>query len=61
VTTHYAVWHGTPDLMAALLTTTRSLTKAQRIVAKMTKAGQPAYITREHGCLMDKSEREVVT
>lgn len=46
--------------MAVLVTTTRSKAKAERIVARMAKAGQAAYITTEAGCLMYEPLGEVV-
>jgi hypothetical protein len=46
--------------MAALVTTTGSLAKARRIVARMAEAGQAAYITREQGCLMYEPVGEVM-
>lgn len=57
---YYAVWYGRREIAALLFTTTRSLAKAQRIVAAMAKAGQAAYITREQGCLMHEPTGEVV-
>lgn len=59
-TPYYAIWHGTRDIMAVLVTTTRSKAKAERIVARMAKAGQAAYITTEAGCLMYEPLGEVV-
>jgi cell division septation protein DedD len=55
---YYAVWHGTPDLMAVLVTTTRSRAKAERLVARLAAAGQQAYITTETGCLNTTTEEE---
>lgn len=57
---YYAVWHGTRGHQAVLVTTTQSLAKAKRIVARYAAVGQPAYITTETGCVMDEGEREVV-
>lgn len=56
----YAIWHGTRDLIAVLIYTTENLAQAERIVARMTEAGQAAYITRETGCLMHEPRGEVV-
>jgi hypothetical protein len=58
--TYYAIWQGTPDLMAVLIYTTPNLTQARRIVARMTAAGQAGYITTEQGCLMHEPIGEVL-